>query len=76
MAVVRPGWRVLRSVLLSSLSLLPVLRRQLAWQLSGLAYRGNQVLAVARCLISIARCLSKRCPADRHHPGEPLLHLK
>jgi 2-polyprenyl-6-methoxyphenol hydroxylase-like FAD-dependent oxidoreductase len=39
MAVVRPGWRVLRNALLSSLSLLPALRRQLAWRLSGLVYR-------------------------------------
>jgi hypothetical protein len=29
-------------VLLSTLSLLPALRRQLAWQLSGLVYRANQ----------------------------------
>jgi 2-polyprenyl-6-methoxyphenol hydroxylase-like FAD-dependent oxidoreductase len=42
MAVVRPGWRVVRNVLLSTLSLLPALRRQLAWQLSGLVYRANQ----------------------------------
>lgn len=41
MAVVRPGWRVLRNALLSSLSLLPVLRRQLAWRLSGLVYRAS-----------------------------------
>jgi 2-polyprenyl-6-methoxyphenol hydroxylase-like FAD-dependent oxidoreductase len=41
MAVVRPGWRVLRNLLLSSLSCLPVLRRQLAWRLSGLVYRAG-----------------------------------
>ena len=41
MAVVRPGWRVLRNVLLSTLSLLPALRRQLAWRLSGLVYRAS-----------------------------------
>ena len=39
MAVVRPGWRVLRNLLLSTLSRLPALRRQLAWRLSGLVYR-------------------------------------
>jgi 2-polyprenyl-6-methoxyphenol hydroxylase-like FAD-dependent oxidoreductase len=41
MAVVRPGWRVLRNLLLSTLSLLPSLRRQLAWRLSGLVYRAS-----------------------------------
>jgi 2-polyprenyl-6-methoxyphenol hydroxylase-like FAD-dependent oxidoreductase len=41
MAVVRPGWRVLRNLLLSTLSRLPALRRQLAWRLSGLVYREN-----------------------------------
>jgi len=41
MAVVRPGWRVLRNALLWSLSLLPALRRQLAWRLSGLVYRAS-----------------------------------
>jgi len=39
MAVVRPGWRVLRNLVLSALSRLPALRRQLAWRLSGLVYR-------------------------------------
>jgi 2-polyprenyl-6-methoxyphenol hydroxylase-like FAD-dependent oxidoreductase len=42
MAVVRPRWRALRNLLLSSLSLVPVLRRRLAWQLSGLVYRAGQ----------------------------------
>ncbi|MGJ7498200.1 FAD-dependent oxidoreductase [Variovorax sp. RT4R15] len=41
MAVVRPGWRVLRNLLLSALSRLPALRRQLAWRLSGLVYRAS-----------------------------------
>ena len=41
MAVVRPGWRVLRNMLLSTLSRLPALRRQLAWRLSGLVYRAS-----------------------------------
>jgi len=41
MAVVRPGWRVLRNLLLSTLSRLPALRRQLAWRLSGLVYRAS-----------------------------------
>jgi 2-polyprenyl-6-methoxyphenol hydroxylase-like FAD-dependent oxidoreductase len=41
MAVVRPGLRVLRNALLSTLSLLPALRRQLAWRLSGLVYRAS-----------------------------------
>ena len=39
LAVVRPGWRVLRNLLLSTLSRLPAMRRQLAWRLSGLVYR-------------------------------------
>ena len=41
MAVVRPGWRVLRNLLLSTLSRVPALRRQLAWRLSGLVYRAG-----------------------------------
>jgi len=41
MAVVRPGWRVLRNLLLSTLSRVPALRRQLAWRLSGLVYRAS-----------------------------------
>jgi 2-polyprenyl-6-methoxyphenol hydroxylase-like FAD-dependent oxidoreductase len=45
MAVVRPGWRVLRNLLLSALSRLPVLRRQLAWRLSGLVYRDARHVA-------------------------------
>jgi len=39
MATVRPGLRGLRNLLLSTLARLPVVRRQLAWRLSGLAYR-------------------------------------
>lgn len=39
MATVRPGLRRLRNLLLSTLSRLPVVRRQLAWRLSGLVYR-------------------------------------
>ena len=39
MATARPGWRVLRNLLLSTLSRLPMLRKQLAWRLSGLVYR-------------------------------------
>lgn len=39
MATVRPGLRVLRNLLLRTLSCLPVVRRQLAWRLSGLVYR-------------------------------------
>ena len=41
MASVRPRWRVLRNVVLSALSHLPPLRRQLAWRLSGLVYRAS-----------------------------------
>jgi len=39
LATVRPGLRALRNVLLSTLSLLPLFRRNLAWRLSGLVYR-------------------------------------
>jgi 2-polyprenyl-6-methoxyphenol hydroxylase-like FAD-dependent oxidoreductase len=39
LATVRPALRGLRNLLLSSLSRLPVFRRRLAWQLSGLVYR-------------------------------------
>jgi 2-polyprenyl-6-methoxyphenol hydroxylase-like FAD-dependent oxidoreductase len=39
MATVRPGLRVLRNWLLSTLSHLPALRAKLAWRLSGLVYR-------------------------------------
>ena len=39
MASVRPRWRGLRNTVLSTLSHLPPLRRQLAWRLSGLIYR-------------------------------------
>lgn len=39
LATVRPGLRVLRNLLLSTLSLLPLFRRTLAWRLSGLVYR-------------------------------------
>jgi 2-polyprenyl-6-methoxyphenol hydroxylase-like FAD-dependent oxidoreductase len=41
MAVVRPGLRSLRNLLLATLSRWPALRRQLAWRLSGLVYRGS-----------------------------------
>jgi hypothetical protein len=39
LATVRPGLRVLRNWLLSTLSRLPAMRRRLAWRLSGLVYR-------------------------------------
>jgi 2-polyprenyl-6-methoxyphenol hydroxylase-like FAD-dependent oxidoreductase len=39
LATVRPGLRVLRNLLLSTVSKLPAMRRQLAWRLSGLVYR-------------------------------------
>jgi 2-polyprenyl-6-methoxyphenol hydroxylase-like FAD-dependent oxidoreductase len=39
MATVRPGLRSLRNLILSTVSRLPAVRRQLAWRLSGLAYR-------------------------------------
>jgi 2-polyprenyl-6-methoxyphenol hydroxylase-like FAD-dependent oxidoreductase len=39
MATVRPGLRRLRNLLLSVVSRLPAVRRQLAWRLSGLIYR-------------------------------------
>jgi 2-polyprenyl-6-methoxyphenol hydroxylase-like FAD-dependent oxidoreductase len=39
LATVRPGLRVLRNLLLTTLSRLPVVRRRLAWQLSGLIHR-------------------------------------
>ena len=39
LATVRPGLRVLRNLLLSTVSRLPMFRRQLAWRLSGLVYR-------------------------------------
>jgi 2-polyprenyl-6-methoxyphenol hydroxylase-like FAD-dependent oxidoreductase len=39
LATVRPGWRVLRNLMLSTLARLPRFRRQLAWRLSGLVYR-------------------------------------
>lgn len=39
LATVRPGWRVLRNLMLSTLARLPLVRRQLAWRLSGLVYR-------------------------------------
>jgi 2-polyprenyl-6-methoxyphenol hydroxylase-like FAD-dependent oxidoreductase len=39
MATVRPSLRGLRNLLLSTVSRLPVVRRQLAWRLSGLVYR-------------------------------------
>lgn len=39
LATARPGLRVARNLLLSTASLLPALRRRLAWQLSGLVYR-------------------------------------
>jgi 2-polyprenyl-6-methoxyphenol hydroxylase-like FAD-dependent oxidoreductase len=39
LATVRPGFRVLRNLLLSTLSKIPAFRRQLAWRLSGLVYR-------------------------------------
>jgi len=39
MATVRPALRGLRNLLLSTLSRMPVFRRQLAWRLSGLVYR-------------------------------------
>jgi 2-polyprenyl-6-methoxyphenol hydroxylase-like FAD-dependent oxidoreductase len=39
LATVRPAWRALRNLLLSTLSMLPVFRRTLAWRLSGLVYR-------------------------------------
>ena len=39
LATVRPGLRVVRNLVLSTLSRLPMLRRQLAWRLSGLVYR-------------------------------------
>lgn len=39
MATVRPGLRWLRNQIVSKVGLLPVVRRQLAWKLSGLVYR-------------------------------------
>ena len=39
LATVRPSLRALRNLLLSTLSRLPMFRRQLAWRLSGLIYR-------------------------------------
>ena len=39
MATIRPGLRGLRNLLLSTVSRLPAVRRQLAWRLSGLVYR-------------------------------------
>jgi len=39
MATIRPSLRRLRNLLLSTISLLPAVRRQLAWRLSGLVYR-------------------------------------
>ncbi|MEP6874292.1 MAG: FAD-dependent monooxygenase [Burkholderiales bacterium] len=39
MASIRPGLRRLRNLLLSTVSRLPAVRRQLAWRLSGLVYR-------------------------------------
>ncbi len=39
LATVRPGLRVVRNFVLSTLARLPMLRRQLAWRLSGLVYR-------------------------------------
>ena len=42
MATARPGLRFLRNLLLSAMSLLPAVRRQLAWRLSGLVYRTGE----------------------------------
>ncbi len=39
MATIRPGLRRVRNLLLSTVSRLPLVRRQLAWRLSGLVYR-------------------------------------
>jgi 2-polyprenyl-6-methoxyphenol hydroxylase-like FAD-dependent oxidoreductase len=39
MATARPGLRAARNLLLRTLSRLPMVRRQLAWRLSGLVYR-------------------------------------
>jgi 2-polyprenyl-6-methoxyphenol hydroxylase-like FAD-dependent oxidoreductase len=39
LATVRPGWRVLRNLLLAGMARLPPVRRRLAWRLSGLVYR-------------------------------------
>jgi hypothetical protein len=39
LATARPGLRWLRNLAMSALSHLPVVRRRLAWQLSGLVYR-------------------------------------
>jgi 2-polyprenyl-6-methoxyphenol hydroxylase-like FAD-dependent oxidoreductase len=39
LATVRPGWRVLRNLMLATLARLPRFRRLLAWRLSGLVYR-------------------------------------
>jgi len=38
-ATVPPGWRLLRNLVVTALSKLPRVRRQLAWRLSGLVYR-------------------------------------
>jgi 2-polyprenyl-6-methoxyphenol hydroxylase-like FAD-dependent oxidoreductase len=38
-ATVPPGWRALRNLVVTALSKLPRVRRQLAWRLSGLVYR-------------------------------------
>ncbi len=39
MATIRPGLRRVRNLFLSTVSRLPMVRRQLAWRLSGLVYR-------------------------------------
>ena len=39
LATVRPGLRQLRNLILGSVARLPMVRRRLAWQLSGLVYR-------------------------------------
>jgi 2-polyprenyl-6-methoxyphenol hydroxylase-like FAD-dependent oxidoreductase len=39
LATVAPAWRQVRNLLLSTFARVPMLRKRLAWQLSGLAYR-------------------------------------
>jgi 2-polyprenyl-6-methoxyphenol hydroxylase-like FAD-dependent oxidoreductase len=41
LATARPAIRPLRNLLLRALACLPPVRRQLAWRLSGLVYRGE-----------------------------------
>lgn len=65
MATVRPALRRLRNLLLSTVSRLPAVRRQLAWRLSGLVYRPSERHVEG---VAVQRAEASMCRLERERP--------